>query len=177
MTPLDASERAEMNALIQSEWPKLERFFRSKVPPGEIQDLAQNTLLGFVKRSQVAPDKQRAYLWGIARRQVVDYYRRGNRGGVGFDSSIHAVSQGGPTMSSVYNRRNQIMRAVQSLPLDHQTALELKYGEGLTDPEAAEALDVSLATYKRYVTAGLAALRERYGIDGEQQVGEAYQGG
>ena len=40
MTPLNAHERAEMHALIESEWPKLERFFRSKVPPGEIQDLA-----------------------------------------------------------------------------------------------------------------------------------------
>jgi RNA polymerase sigma factor (sigma-70 family) len=176
MTPLNAHERAEMHALIESEWPKLERFFRSKVPPGEIQDLAQNTLLGFVRRGDVPPDKQRAYLWTIARRQVVDYYRRGNRRGVSFDSSVHAVAQGGTTMSSLFNRRNDVMRVIQTLPLDHQTALELKYGEGLTDPEAALALEVSLATYKRYVAAALGVLREGHGLEGEKLVGAAYQG-
>jgi RNA polymerase sigma factor (sigma-70 family) len=177
MTPLTASERGQLNSLIATEWPKLERFFRTKVPPGEIQDLAQNTLLGFVKRKDTPMENQRAYLWCIARRQVVDYYRRGRGGAVGFDSSVHAVSQAGPTMSSVINRKNQILQALQSLPLDQQSALELKYGEGLTDPEAAMALEVSMATYKRYVAAGLATLRAHYGVNGEQQVAAAYQGG
>lgn len=83
----------------------------------------------------------------------------------------------GPTLSSVINRKNQILKGLQSLPVDHQTAIELKYGEGLTDPEGAVVLDVSMATYKRYVSAGLETLRRLSGVVSEEQVGNAYRGG
>ncbi|MCA9533062.1 MAG: RNA polymerase sigma factor [Myxococcales bacterium] len=177
MTPLSPAERAEVDALIKSEWPKLERFFRSKVPPSDIHDLAQNTLLGFVKRPDTPLENQRAYLWTIARRQVIDFYRRGRGDATAFDSSVHSVMHAGPTLSSVINRKNQILKGLQSLPVDHQTAIELKYGEGLTDPEGAVVLDVSMATYKRYVSAGLETLRRLSGVVSEEQVGNAYRGG
>lgn len=175
--PLSAQQRIQIDALIRSEWPKLERFFRSKVTPGDIQDVAQNTLLAFVHRSGGPMDNQRAYLWQIARNQVADLYRRRGVLPAGFDSSQHSVMQFGPSMSSVINRKNQLTRALQSLPVDHQMAIELKYGEGLTDPEAAVALQVSMATYKRYVSAGMAALRDQYGVTDLDQVGEAYRNG
>ena len=175
MAQLTAQQRITVDALIKSEWPKLERFFRSKVPQGDIQDVAQNTLLAFVSRSTNPVENERAYLWQIARNQVADVYRRRGVLPAGFDSSLHSVMQFGPTISSVINRKNRLTKALQSLPLDHQMAIELKYGEGLTDPEAAIALQVSMATYKRYVSAGLATLRDHYGLNDLEQVADAYR--
>ncbi len=177
MLPLSAQQRAEIDALIKSEWPKLERFFRSKIPPGDIHDVAQNTLLAFVHRSQTPLENQRAYLWQIARNQVADMYRRRGVLPAGFDSSLHSVMQFGPSMSSIINRKSQLTQALQKLPVDQQMAIELKYGEGLTDPEAAVALQVSMATYKRYVSAGVATLRDQYGVTNLEHVGDAYRNG
>lgn len=177
MAQLSAQQRIQVDALIKTEWPKLERFMRSKIPPGDIQDVAQNVLLAFVRRSNTPMENQRAYLWQIARNHIADHYRRRGLVAAGFDSSVHSVIHLGPTMSSVINRKNRLTKALQGLPLDQQTAIELKYGEGLTDPEAAAALEVSMATYKRYVSAGLATLRSQYGVTDPEQVGEAYRNG
>ncbi|MCA9575525.1 MAG: sigma-70 family RNA polymerase sigma factor [Sandaracinaceae bacterium] len=177
MSQLTAQQRTQVDALIKSEWPKLERFFRSKVPYGDIQDVAQNTLLAYVKRVGTPIKDQRGYLWQIARNQVADMYRRRRVLPDGFDSSVHSVMNFGPTMSSVINRKNQLTKALQSLALDQQTAIELKYGEGLTDSEAAIALEVSVATYKRYVSAGLSTLRDQYGVTDLEQLGDAYRNG
>lgn len=177
MRQLSVDQRMQIDALIQTEWPRLERFFRSKVPPSDIQDLAQNTLLAFVSRTDTPIENQRAYLWTIARRQAIDFYRRGRLGAAAFDSSQHSILHFGPTLSSVINRKNQLVRALQSLPVEQQMAIELKHGEGLTDPEAAAALEVSMATYKRYVGAGMATLRDHFGVTDLEQVGQAYRAG
>ncbi len=177
MAQLNAQQRIQVDALIRSEWPNLERFLRSKVQPGDIHDVAQSVVLAFVQRSNTPMENQRAYFWQVARNHVADHYRRRGLVTADFDSSVHSVIHLGPSMSSVINRKNRLTKALQSLPLDQQTAIELKYGEGLTDPEAAIALQVSMATYKRYVSAGLAALREHYGVTDMAQVGEAYRCG
>lgn len=163
---------AILNDLINSEWPKLRRFFRTKVPDADVLDLAQSTLLAFVEGRERATSSQRAYLWGIARFQVLKHYDR-HRSTVAFDSALHTVMELGPSLSSRLDGHNRLLQALHTLPVDHQMAFELRHGEELSLEEVAEALGVSLATTKRYLAAALEKLRSVLG-ENDDSLGRAY---
>jgi RNA polymerase sigma factor (sigma-70 family) len=131
-----------------------------------VQEIAQATFLGYVERFDAIHSDHKAYLWQIARFQVLKYYGR-HRGvaGTPFDSQVHTVNDLGPTVSSALDRRNRVVCALQTLPADHQMAIEFRYGEELSLEETAAALDVSLATAKRYIAAGEQQLRKTLNAD------------
>jgi RNA polymerase sigma-70 factor (ECF subfamily) len=155
---------ARMNRLIDEEWPKLRRFFRTKAPESDVLDIVQNTLLAYVAGGGPGTrEKERQYLWGIARKQVLKYYESHRRDGQPFDSSVHTAMDLGPSLSSRLDLRNRLVAVLSSLPVDQQMAVELRYGEGLKLEEVAEALGVSLATVKRYLAAAEERLRAEFG--------------
>ena len=153
-----------LERLIKIEWPRLRRFFRTKAPESETLDLVQQTMLAFVEGNARALGDERAFLWGIARKQVLKLYER-QRPSLPFDSSAHTAMDLGPTLSSRLDRRTRLLRALHALPLDHQVAFELRHGEELSLEEVAAALEVSLATAKRYLAAAEAKLRELLTVD------------
>ena len=53
--------------LINNELAKLRRFFATKVPGADVNDLVQQTMLAFVERRDQIVGSERAYLMGIAR--------------------------------------------------------------------------------------------------------------
>ncbi|NOY92826.1 MAG: sigma-70 family RNA polymerase sigma factor [Deltaproteobacteria bacterium] len=159
------SRETILNTLIEAEWPKLRRFFRTKVPDADVLDLVQNTMLAFVGGKLRDPQKARAYLWGIARLQVLKHYEKHRRGSEPFDSKIHTAMDLGPSISSRLDRRDKLVRGLQELPVEHQMAFELRYCEELSLEEVAVALGVSLATAKRYIAAAQAKLQDVFGSD------------
>jgi RNA polymerase sigma-70 factor (ECF subfamily) len=163
---------AVLNDLISSEWPKLRRFFRTKVPDADVLDLAQSTLLAFVEGRARATSSQRAYLWGIARFQVLKHYDR-HRSAVAFDSALHTALDLGPSLSSRLDGHNRLLQALHTLPVDHQMAFELRHGEELSLDDVADALGVSLATAKRYLVAAQVKLKAALDAD-EDTLGRAY---
>lgn len=166
MTPLSPQQRAVAEQLIRDEWPKLERFFRTKVPQADVLELAQATCLAYVEKFDEARAAPRAYLWGIARYKVLQHWERfRGKKGEPFDSSQHSLHDVGPSLSSVVDRRNRVLAALQLLPADQQMAIELRYGEELSLEETAAAIDVSLATVKRYLAAAEETLRAELGGD------------
>jgi RNA polymerase sigma-19 factor, ECF subfamily len=154
MTP---DRKRLLDDLIAKEWPKLRRFFRTKVPDADVLDLTQQTLLSFVEKSTGVAD-DRAYLWGIARRMVLKHYEK-HRATDTFDSTIHTAMDMGRSLSSRLDDRHRLLRGLHTLPVDHQMAFELRYGEELSLDEVATALGVSLATAKRYIAAAEEKLR------------------
>lgn len=173
MKPLDERQRAAAEGLIREEWPKLERFFRTKVPPADILELAQSTCLTYVQRLDEVETNPRAYLWAIARFQVLKHWDRFRaRDAAAFDSSQHSLAAVGPSLSSAIARRSSVVAALQSLPADQQMAIELRHGEGLTLEETAHALGVSLATAKRYLAAAEDSLRTLLGPQAEATIEE-----
>lgn len=177
MKPLDSRQREVADALIREEWPKLERFFRTKVAPADVVELAQATCLAFVERLEEVHANPRGYLWGIARRQVLKHWERFRaRGAAAFDSSQHSLQDVGPSLSSVVGRRTRVMAALQSLPADQQMAVELRHGEGLSLEETADAIGVSLATVKRYLAAAEETLRGKLGPEAEATIEEYRRG-
>ncbi len=160
-----------LESLIKTEWPRLRRFFRTKAPESETLDLVQQTMLAFVEGNARVAGGERAYLWGIARKQVLKLYER-HRPSVPFDSSAHGAMDLGPTFSSRLDRRTRLLRALLTLPFDQQVAFELRHGEELSLEEVAEAVGVSLATVKRYLADAQAKLRAQLADDADLAPGE-----
>jgi RNA polymerase sigma factor (sigma-70 family) len=161
-----------LEGLIKNEWPKLRRFFRTKVPEGDVLDLVQNTMLGYVEGGPRDPSAARAYLWGIARKQVLKHWEKHRRQSEPFESAKHTAMDLGPSLSSKLDNRNRIVAALHTLPADQQMAIELRHGEDLKLEEVAEALEVSLATAKRYLSAAEDKLRTELG--GTEEIAEGY---
>ena len=162
-----------LEQLIREEWPRLRRFFRTKVPDGDVLDLVQSTMLAYVQGAPRSDATARAYLWGIARFQVLKYYEKHRRKSDVFDSAIHTAHDLGPSLSSKLDNRNRLMAALHSLPVDQQMAVELRHGEELQLQEVADAIGVSLATVKRYLSAAEEKLRTVLGSDSDS-VRDAY---
>jgi RNA polymerase sigma factor (sigma-70 family) len=163
-----ATREATLARLIEEEWPKLRRYFRTLVPESDVLDLVQSTMLAYVESDGPSdPAKERAYLWGIAWRQSQRYYEKHSRKNVPFDSAVHTASQLDGSFTSQLDRRDRLVAALHSIPLQQQSATILRHCEGLTLEEVAEALELSLATVKRYLTAAEQTLRGELGtLDG-----------
>lgn len=163
---LSPEQREALDLLIKHEWPGLERFFRTKVRPGDVADVAQATCLAFVEQLDQARAEPRRYLWGIARLQVLKHWEKFRRAdSEPFDSSRHSLTDVGPSLSSTLDRRNRLHGALQELPADLQFAIELRHVQGLRLEEVADALGVSLATAKRHITSAEKSLRKTLGED------------
>jgi RNA polymerase sigma factor (sigma-70 family) len=84
----------------------------------------------------------------------------------------------GTSLSMHFDRRNRITAALRELPLAHQLAFELRHGEDLQLEEVAQAMDLSLATVKRYLKSALETLRSLLDTSEdvvEKQVAAAYR--
>lgn len=160
---MTAERDVVIEKLIANEWPKLRRFFGTKVPDSEVLDLVQNTMLAYVEGDARRRAEPRSYLWGIARLQVLKYYEKHRRPTQPFDSTLHTAMDLGPSLSSTFEKRGRLVAALRALPTDQQVAIELRHGEGLKLEEVAAALDVSLATAKRYLAAAEEKLRAELG--------------
>ncbi len=163
-----STREATLARLIEEEWPKLRRYFRTLVPESDVLDLVQNTMLAYVESDGPSDRaKERAYLWGIAWRQSQRYYEKHSRKGVPFDSAVHTASQLDGSFTSQLDRRDRLVAALHGIPVQQQSAMILRHCEGLTLEEIAEALELSLATVKRYLTAAEQTLRAELGtLDG-----------
>lgn len=157
-----------LESLIRNEWPKLRRYFRTLVPESDVLDLVQSTMLAYVESDGPRePGKERAYLWGIAFRQTLRFYEKHRRKNVPFDSAIHTAMDLGPSLSSRLDRQNRLAGALHAIPVQQQSAVLLRHCEDLKLEEVAEALEVSLATVKRYLSAAEESLRTELGsLDG-----------
>ena len=165
---------------IVENWPKLKRFFRTKVPEPDCYDLVQETLEAYVRKSQepgVVIEKPRAYLWGIARNKVLKYISGKRLPNEAFDSAEHSVLGRQTSLSTRFDRNDKLLTALRSLPTDCQIAFELHYGEGLTNEEVALAMGVGLATAKRKIKRAREQLREQLMATSVEVVKDLYRAG
>ena len=68
---------AQTRALAADLYPRLLRFFRSKVPHPDCHDLAQQTFTEFLRQLRSKQiDNPRGYLWGVAHFQLLKFIDR-----------------------------------------------------------------------------------------------------
>ncbi len=146
MTPQD------LDAFVRATYPRIKRFLRNKLPEPDCYDQANEVIKDFLAADRSRIRDPRAYLWGIARKKVLQTLQR-RRPTEQFDSTQLSIADFGTSQSARLDRRNMLLNALRTLAVDHQMAFELRHAEGLTLQETADTLGVSLATIKRYLAA------------------------
>lgn len=140
------------NALVRRHFASVFTFLRSKAPE-HVDELVQRTFLACVESVDRIDESRsfRAYLFGIARRQLIYHYRRHRRDGERFDPMLESVCdvRGSPSqVAAMREEQQRVLDALQNLPLDLQITLELHYWEGMTVAEVAAVLEIPDGTIK-----------------------------
>lgn len=124
-------------------------------------DLAQEAFLRvLVRKPFAAPDEPRAYLSTIARGLVIDHWRRRELEQAWLEtvSALPEPEALSPETRAVFlETLIEIDRMLDSLKPPVRTAFLLAQLDGLTCPEIALRLGVSLATVERYIAKALRA--------------------
>ena len=159
-------EAAAGNRLCQQYEAMLRRFFATKVPPQEVDELVQQTWLAMSRAREslkvdeaVASADQarklgnfRCYLFGIARHMVLGFYKgRRLAGAAAFDPEVESLATLEPSISrqlSLHRHLEWVELALQSLPLELQLLFEGHYLESLSGAELARTLGVPEGTIR-----------------------------
>lgn len=164
-----AGDSAAGNELFLRHFRSIRRFFANKVPAEEVEDLVQRTFAGCVEaRERVRPDaSMRAFLFGVARRQLYKFLRdRASKGRhIDVDFGVSSVRDLGHSPSSMMAKQQDhelLLQALQQVSVEHQTILELYYWEQLTGPEIAEVLEIAPATVRTRLHRGRQAVEEAF---------------
>ena len=167
LTRWRSGDRAAGDALFVRHFDALYRFFVRKVEADAVEELIQRTLLACVEaRDRFRGDSSfRTYLYGIARNQLLAYWRsRGPAGGVDVSaSSVQDLAPSPPSHLDARHEQRLLLAALRHIPLDLQIALELHYWEGMAGPELAEVLGVPEGTVRSRLRRARELLTERLG--------------
>jgi RNA polymerase sigma factor (sigma-70 family) len=133
--------------LVERHFRGLYRFFHGKVDDAD--ELLQRTFLAAVEaRDRIADGHGfRAFLFGVARRQLLLYYREQHRAGRRVDPMGNSTR----SPSALLGQREELrtlLTALRKLPIDAQILVELRYWEDLSVPEIAAVLEVPEGTVK-----------------------------
>ncbi len=153
------------NVLVRRHFRSIFTFLRSKVPD-HVDELVQRTMLACVEARERIDERRsfRAYLFGIARRQLIYHYRRARQENERFDpmlESVHDLAGSPSQVAAIRQEQHLVLDALRSLPLDLQITLELHYWEELTVNEVAAVLEVPPGTVKSRLHRARERLRER----------------
>jgi RNA polymerase sigma-70 factor (ECF subfamily) len=156
-----AGDAAAANLLTQRYYASVRRFFDLKVTH-LAEDLTQQTFLAAVEGVDRyrAEAGIRAYLFGIARHQLLRVLRKQGR----HAQAMRFVESGAPAvataLSVVAARREEhkvLLMALSQLPTDLQIVVELYYWEGMPTAEIAAVLESNPST----ITSRLARARQQ----------------
>jgi len=155
------------NQLVRRHFDSVARFFQSKVDTAAT-DLVQRTFLGCLAARERAAHivSFRAYVLGIARRQLLEYFRQRHREAHRRELLELSVSELGETPSAIAAMRQEqrfLLEALRRLPLEIQMAVELHYWEQLPEKEIAAVLDIPPGTVKSRLFRGRELLRKHLG--------------
>ena len=153
--------------LFARHYDAVDRFFHNKVG-AEAPDLVQKTFLGCLETIEADRyeyrDNFRAWLFGIAYRQLCKHYRTRARDRLKFDVSTLSAHDLDPTPSSVVARSEEeklLLAGLRQIPIEHQVVLELHYWEQMSDAEIARGLGIPLGTIKSRIRRARQLLAER----------------
>lgn len=156
-------DKAAGDALVQRYFLAIVRFFRSKVY-GHADELTQATFLGCVEaRARMVGGRFRPFLYGIARKKLLQHFERRGRS-VDADGFSHfSVADLADSPSRIVaddDQRRRVLQALQHIPVDHQIVIELAYWEEMPLAEIAEVVGAPTGTIKSRLSRARAKLAE-----------------
>jgi RNA polymerase sigma-70 factor (ECF subfamily) len=151
--------------LVERHYDSVHRFLATKAGP-HADDLVQRTFLACanLERGYRGESSFRAYLFGVARYILFEYFRgRVRDGKIDPDFSVSSACELAPGPSTFASDRVEqrlLVQALRSLPLDIQMTLELFYWEEMSVGELAAALEIPPGTVKSRLFRGRTLLKE-----------------
>lgn len=157
-------DAAAAQALIERHFDAITRFFRTKAG-AQAQDLTQQTFLRCAEARARYSGKAtfRAFLFGIARNVLFEHYREKSRGRADPDFRVTGVADLSPGAFSMLGARDEqrlLVQALQRLPMDLQSVLELYYWEEMGIEDLAAVFEIPPGTVKSRLHRARKLLRE-----------------
>ena len=151
-------------ALFTRHFDSIYGFFETKCP-AEADELVQATFFECVRaRDQFRAESSfRTYLFTIARHSLYRLLRTRQRKDSKLDFEISSIADLGttPTKRIARNQdRQAILEALQRLPVEQQTLLELHYWEDMQIAQLAEVFEVTAAAMRTRLHRARGALRD-----------------
>lgn len=151
------------NALLQRHFVSVYRFFEANLGQ-DVEDLTQRTFEALIAaRDRLRDDASfRAYLFGIARKQLLRHFeRRYPRGQTVSPSQVPIRDVRTSPSGAVARLDHQqiLLRGLAQLPLEFKSVLELFYWEDKKIPEVAAELGIAIGTVKSRLFRGKAMLK------------------
>jgi RNA polymerase sigma-70 factor (ECF subfamily) len=175
MEPTDAQlleswrggDRAAGELLMRRHYRSVLRFFELNAS-WAADDLAQRTFVACIERAASVRDSEafRAYLLGVARRQLAEHLRELSRTRSMRQFDVPQARAGSAQLSTLLARgRDQllVLRALAALPRRAQTLLILYYWDGIDTIELGESYRVPPSTIRTRLARARELLRRRMG--------------
>lgn len=159
----DAGDAASGEALFARHFDSVFRFFRLKACDA-CDELVQRTFVACLEKRAGLRDVSsfRAFLFGIARFELLRHYQRSHRDRV-VDLGVTTLLDLDPTPSRVAARNEEqrlLVHALRRIPIDLQIVIELHYWEHLSATEIGDALSIATGTVKSRLRRGRERLEE-----------------
>lgn len=155
---IDAPAHAAYLALYRAEYARLRNWLRTKTNADTADDVAQEAFTRLWQRWDELDDANlRAWVWTVAQRLLIDSYRREAKGLGGW----LYWTQPDDGWRERAERRTDLARWWRYLTAEQQQALALHFGEGMSYPQIARALDVDEVALRRRAQRGWEALQWR----------------
>jgi RNA polymerase sigma-70 factor (ECF subfamily) len=156
-------DRAAGGELLDRHFDTLYRFFSAKVGSAA-EDLVQQTMTACIRGGAAfrGDASFRAYLFGIARRELYDFVDREHRDIAHHGGSPSSALDPGTSPSEAVARKGRdrlLLAALRRLPLEQQIAVEFYYFEDLRGRDLNEALGIPPGTIRSRLRLALTRLR------------------
>jgi RNA polymerase sigma-70 factor (ECF subfamily) len=160
-----AGDQAAGATLLRRHHESIARFFMSKVG-ADGEDLVQATFLGLLDGAleRFRDDASfRTFLFGIARKKLLEHLRNTIRDRERFDpqhATIAGLQRSASSVIDAHGQNKLLLAALRRLPIDTQLMLELHYWEDMRINDIARVLDLPASTIKTRMHRGRARLDE-----------------
>ncbi|WP_169305322.1 RNA polymerase sigma factor [Coraliomargarita akajimensis] len=139
-------------------------FYRSVGNRSDAEDLAQETFLELYRAAGRYEHRGtfKAYIFTVARRRLIDSYRKKERRPLDFiDPTDFVMQQQADKPNHTREIEEAFHKALASLPDKQRSAILMLQQQGLAYEEIAEALDASLSAVKTWIHRARTHLREQ----------------
>jgi RNA polymerase sigma-70 factor, ECF subfamily len=173
LTAAARGDEAAFGMLWYDLQPRLVRYF-TVIVPGAAEDLASETWLGVIRgigRFQGSEPAFRAWVFTIARHEVLDWRRRAARKptqDLPMSGLVEVAAPDDPAAAAVEDASTRAALAlIATLPADQAEAIALRVVAGLEVSRVAEIMGKRPGTVRVLTHRGLRRLAERLGADSD----------
>ncbi|MDP4610381.1 MAG: sigma-70 family RNA polymerase sigma factor [Opitutales bacterium] len=164
MRALAEGDRAAFASIVERWQTRLINFFyRATGNRSDSEDLAQETFIELYRASAryEARGTFSAFIFTVARRRMIDSYRKRARRPLDFiDPTDFVMQQQAEEINHTSEIEEAFHRALAALPDNQRNAILLLQQQGLSYEEIAETLEASLSAVKTWIHRARTHLRE-----------------